>query len=49
MNRVRLYMRELGLKTIYPTKGILTTLTHPAHGECAYLLRDTDINQANQV
>ena len=49
MNRVRLYMRELGLKTIYPTKKILTTLGHPAHKKYPYLLRDMDIIQANQV
>ena len=49
MNRVRLYMRELGLKTIYPTKKILTTLAHPAHKKYPYLLRDMNINQANQV
>lgn len=49
MNRVRLYMRELGLKTIYPTKKILTTLAHPAHKKYPYLLRGMEINRANQV
>ena len=42
-------MRELGLKTIYPTKKILTTLAHAAHKKYPYLLRDMNINQANQV
>ena len=42
-------MRELGLKTIYPSKAVKTTIAHPAHKKYPYLLRDLDINRANQV
>jgi putative transposase len=49
MNRVRDYMKELGLKAIYPTKKINTTMANPAHKKYPYLLRDLDINRANQV
>lgn len=49
VNRVRDYMRELGLKTIYPTKEIQTTIANAAHHKYPYLLRDIDINRANQV
>ena len=49
INRVRDYMRELGLRAIYPTCAIQTTMAHPEHKKYPYLLRDLDINRANQV
>ncbi len=49
VNRVRDYMKELGLKVIYPTAKIKTTIAHPAHKKYPYLLRDLDIVCANQV
>ena len=49
MNRVRHYMREMGLKTIYPTKAVKTTIANAAHHKYPYLLRDIEINRANQV
>lgn len=49
VNRVRDYMKELGLKVIYPTTKIKTTIAHPEHKKYPYLLRDLDIVRANQV
>jgi putative transposase len=49
VNQVRLGMRELGLKTIYPTKAIKTTLANSEHKKYPYLLRGLEINRANQV
>ena len=49
VNRVRSCMRELGLKTIYPTKEVKTTLANPEHRKYPYLLKDIIINRANQV
>jgi putative transposase len=49
VNRVRIYMKELGLKVIYPTSKIKTTIAHPAHKKYPYLLRDMEIIRANQV
>jgi putative transposase len=49
VNRVRTYMKELGLKVIYPTSKIKTTIAHPAHKKYPYLLRDMEIIRANQV
>ena len=49
INRVRNYMKELGLKVIYPTSKIKTTIAHPAHKKYPYLLRDLEIIRANQV
>ena len=49
VNRVRDYMRALGLKTIYPTRAIQTTIANAAHHKYPYLLRDLEINRANQV
>ena len=49
VNRVRSYMQELGLKTIYPTKAIRTTFANPEHQKYPYLLRELEINRANQV
>lgn len=48
-NRVRSYMKELGLKALYPTKSIQTTLANLAHKKYPYLLRELEINRANQV
>ena len=42
-------MKELGLKTIYPAKKVQTTIANIEHKKYPYLLRDIDINQANQV
>ena len=49
VNQVRLAMRELGLKTIYPTKSVKTTMANIEHKKYPYLLRDLEINKANQV
>ena len=49
VNRVRSSMRELGLKTIYPTHEVKTTLANPEHRKYPYLLKDIVINRANQV
>lgn len=49
VNRVRSYMQELGLKTIYPTKAVRTTFANPEHQKYPYLLRELEINRANQV
>ena len=49
INRVRSYMQELGLKAIYPTKNIQTTLANLAHKKYPYLLRELEISRANQV
>ena len=48
-NRVRKYMKELGLKVIYPTAKVKTTIAHPAHKKYPYLLRNLKIIRANQV
>jgi putative transposase len=48
-NRVRKYMKELGLKVIYPTKQIKTTLANPEHKKYPYLLRGMDIKTSNLV
>ena len=42
-------MKELGLKTIYPSNKVQTTIANIEHKKYPYLLRDIDINQANQV
>ena len=49
VNQVANYMKELGLKVIYPTKKIKTTLANLAHKKYPYLLRDMGINKPNQV
>lgn len=49
INRVNLYMKELGLKAICPMKKISTTLANIKHKKYPYLLRDLDIAYANQV
>jgi putative transposase len=49
INQVSSYMKELGLKTIYPAKKVQTTIANIQHKKYPYLLRDIDINQANQV
>ena len=48
-NRVRAYMKELGLKVIYPTKKVCGTLANPEHKKYPYLLREMEINRPNQV
>jgi putative transposase len=42
-------MKELGLKVIYPTKKIKTTLSNMAHRKYPYLLRGLEISKPNQV
>lgn len=49
INQVSKYMKELGLKAIYPTKKINTTLANLEHKKYPYLLRELDINRPNQV
>ena len=49
VNQVANLMKELGLKVIYPTKKIKTTLANLAHKKYPYLLRDMDINKPTQV
>ena len=49
VNQVANLMKELGLKVIYPTKKIKTTLANLTHKKYPYLLRDMDINKPNQV
>lgn len=49
INQVANHMKELGLKVIYPTKKIKTTLANIAHKKYPYLLRDIDINRPNHV
>jgi hypothetical protein len=49
VNRLRSYMQELGLKTTYLTKAIRTTFANPEHQKYPYLLRELEINRANQV
>ena len=49
VNQVGRYMNELGLKAIYPTKKIRTTMANLAHKKYPYLLKDLEINKANQV
>ena len=49
VNQVAKLMKALGLKVIYPTKKIKTTLANLAHKKYPYLLRDMDINKPNQV
>ena len=49
VNQVASYMKELGLKVIYPTKKIKTTLANLEHKKYPYLLRNMDINRPNQV
>lgn len=49
INRVNDYMRELGLKVIYPSKKIRTTLANIHHKKYPYLLQKLDINRSNQV
>ena len=49
INQVSKYMKELGLKAIYPTKNITTTLANLEHKKYPYLLRELDINRPNQV
>lgn len=49
INQVSKYMKELGLKAIYPTKKINTTLANLEHKKYPYLLRELDVNKPNQV
>ena len=49
INQVSNYMKELGLKAIYPTKQVKTTLANLEHKKYPYLLRELDINKPNQV
>lgn len=49
LNQVSKYMKELGLKVIYPTKKIQTTLANIKHKKYPYLLRELTINKPNQV
>lgn len=49
INQVSKYMKELGLKAIYPTKKINTTIANLEHKKYPYLLRELDINRPNQV
>ena len=49
VNRVRDYMRELGLKVIYPNKKIYSTIANAKHKKYSYLLKGLDIIRANQV
>lgn len=49
VNQVRNYMRELGLKVIYPTKKVLLTIANPEHKKYPYLLRNMEIAHVNQV
>lgn len=49
INQVANYMKELGLKVIYPTKKIKTTLANLAHQKYPYLLRNMEMNRPNQV
>ncbi len=49
VNQVANYMKELGLKVIYPTKKIKTTLANIEHKKYPYLLMNMDINKPNQL
>lgn len=49
VNQVSNYMKELGLKVIYPTKKVKTTLANLAHKKYPYLLKNMEINKPNQV
>ena len=49
VNQVTSYMKELGLKTIYSAKKVKTTIANIEHNKYPYLLKDIDINKANQV
>jgi putative transposase len=49
VNQVANAMKELGLKVIYPTKKLKTTLADLAHKKYPYLLRGIAINKSNQV
>jgi len=49
INQVSKYMKELGLKAIYPTKKVTTTLANSEHKKYPYLLRELEINRPNQV
>lgn len=49
INNVAKCMKELGLKAIYPTKKIKTTLANIEHKKYPYLLRAIDISKPNQV
>ena len=42
-------MSELGLKVIYPTKKVQTTIANLEHKKYPYLLREMEINRPNQV
>jgi putative transposase len=46
---VRNHMNELGLKVIYPTKKVKTTIANIEHHKYPYLLRGMEITYANQV
>ena len=46
-DRVRNYMKTLGLKAIYPTKR--TTISDKEHKKYPYLLKDLEITRSNQV
>ena len=49
INQVASYMKELGLKTIYPAKKVKTTIANIEHNKYPYLLKDIDTNKPNQV
>jgi putative transposase len=49
VNRVNDYMKELGLKAICPSKRLNTTIANIEHKKHPYLLRNLEINRANQV
>lgn len=49
VNRVNDYMKELGLKALCPSNLCKTTLANIKHKKYPYLLRNLEINRANQV
>ena len=49
VNRVNNYMKELGLKALCPSNPCKTTLANIKHKKYPYLLRNLEINRANQV
>ena len=49
VNRVNKYMNEMDLHAIYPKKKACITEADAAHKKYPYLLRELEINRANQV
>lgn len=49
VNQVAKYMKELGLKVIYPAKKIRTTMANLENKKYPYLLRNIEIDRPNQV